>query len=83
MAYVHNAVVNESCPVCGQGRVLVAVEKDGHSLFVFCEDCESEWNEPGESRDASSATRDRHTFSHCLQPDELVGYQWYPLVLNR
>ena len=52
MTYVHYAVVNESCPVCGQGRVLVAAEKDGHSLFVVCEDCESEWNGPNESRDA-------------------------------
>lgn len=26
------SVVKESCPVCGEGCVLVAVEKDGHSL---------------------------------------------------
>lgn len=83
MTYVHYAVVNESCPVCGQGRVLVAAEKDGHSLFVVCEDCESEWNGPNESRDASLATRDQHTFSRYLEPDEMTDHKWYSLLLNR
>lgn len=83
MTYVHYAVVNEACPVCGQGRVLVASEKDGHSLFVICEDCESEWSEPSESHDASLAIRDRHTFSRYLEPDELMDHPWYSLVLNR
>jgi transposase-like protein len=83
MTYVHHAVVNETCPVCGQGRVLVASEADGHSLFAICEDCESEWNEPSESHDASVASRDRHTFLRYLEPDELIDHPWYSLVLNR
>lgn len=83
MTYIHYAVVNESCPVCGQGRVLVAREKDGRSLFVVCEDCESEWNEPYESHDALVATRDRHTFLHYVEPDELADHPWYSQLLNR
>jgi hypothetical protein len=83
MTYVHYAVVNETCPVCGQGRVLVASEKGDHALFVLCEDCESEWDEPNESRDPAWATRDRHTFSRYLKPDELMNHKWYPLILNR
>ena len=83
MTYIHRAVVNETCPVCGQGRVLVASEEDGHSLFVICEDCESEWNEPDESRNASVADRDRHTFYRYLERDELVDHPWYSLILNR
>lgn len=83
MAYAHHAVVSETCQVCGQGRVLVASEKDGHSLFVICEDCESEWNESRRSHDVSVASRDRHAFSRYLEPDELTDQPWYFLVLNR
>jgi hypothetical protein len=61
----------------------VASGKDARSLFVICEDCESEWNESSESHDASVATRDRHTFSRYLEPDELMDHPWYSLVLNR
>lgn len=82
MAYAHYAVVNERCPVCGQGRVLVALEKDGHSLFIVCEDCESEWREPSESCDASIATRDKHTFLRYLNSDELMEHRWHPLIIN-
>lgn len=83
MTYVHYAVVNETCPVCGQGRILVATEKDDRALFVICEDCESEWREPSESHEAALATRGRYTFSRYLAPDELEGHQWHSLVLNR
>lgn len=83
MAYAHHAVVNDTCPVCGQGRVFVASENNGHSVYVVCEDCESEWSEPGESHDASVASRDRHTFSRYLESDELMDHPWYSGVLNR
>lgn len=83
MTYIHYAVVNETCPVCGQGRVLVASEKEGGAFFAMCEDCESEWREPNESNDAALATRDSHTFSRYLEPDELTNHQWYALILNR
>lgn len=83
MTYLHYAVVNDTCPVCGQGRVLVASKKGDGTLFVICEDCESEWREPNESHDAALATRDRYTFSRYLEPDELADHQWYPVILNR
>lgn len=83
MTYVHYAVVNETCPVCGQGRVLVASEKNSYSFFVMCEDCESEWNDSSESHAASEATRDRHAFSHYLEPNELLDHPWYYSVSNK
>lgn len=89
MSWFHKAkavsavsVVKESCQVCGQGRVLAAVEKDGHSLFVVCEDCESEWSTPIESFDASLATRDQHTFLRYLEPADLIDHQWHSQLLN-
>lgn len=83
MTYVHYAVVNEICPICGQGRILVAIEKDNKRLFVMCEDCESEWDGPSESYTASLASRDRHTFSHYVDVEEMMGHPWQSFVINR
>jgi len=30
MTYMQFAIVNDACPICGQGRVLVALEKGDH-----------------------------------------------------
>ncbi len=82
MTYMHYAVANERCPVCGQGRVLMAAEKDGYSFFVVCEDCESEWGSPNESCDVLLATHDKHTFLRYLEPVDLIGHQWHSQLLN-
>lgn len=83
MAYMQFAIVNDACPVCGQGRILVALEKDDHSLFVICEDCESEWNGPEESHDASKTSRDQHSFLRYLESDEMKNHPWYAMVINK
>ncbi len=83
MTYTHYAVVNEVCPICGQGRVLVAATSGSSESFVFCKDCESEWNHPDEIHDAELATRDRHAFSRYLHPGELMEYPWDCHILNR
>jgi len=83
MTYVNYAVVNEVCPVCGQGRVLVAAEKDGNSLFVICEDCESEWISPKDSGDTSLASRGSHSFQRYMTSEELFDHEWHSLILNK
>ena len=80
---VYYAVVNETCPVCGQGRVLVARKRGGHSFFVVCEDCESEWNEPKDSYDVALVIRNTHPFLSYVEPSEMFDHQWYPFIFNR
>jgi hypothetical protein len=83
MTYVNHALVNETCPVCSQGRVFVAEAQKNGALFLMCEDCESEWGEPNESRDAVLATRYRHPFSRYLEPNDLINHPWYASILNK
>jgi hypothetical protein len=83
MTYKHYAVVNEVCPVCCQGRVLVAAESKSSGVFALCEDCESEWSHPDETHDTELASRDRHAFARYLRPDELMAHSWYCHVLNK
>jgi hypothetical protein len=83
MTYVHYAVVNETCSICGQGRILIAAGRDEGSLFAICEDCEAEWDTPIKSFDESMATRNKHTFLRYLEVEELKDHPWYSEVLNR
>jgi len=83
MNYMHHAVISEACPICSQGRVLIAAEKDGQTLFVMCEDCESEWGSPYDSADAALATRDHHSFARYMEADELTDHPWYSAILNK
>ncbi len=83
MMYIDYAVVNEICPVCGQGRILVAAERGSDSLFVICEDCESEWSEPQKSTNAALVNVSGHSDLRYLEPYELLDHPWYSSVLNR
>lgn len=71
------AVIKEVCPICGQGRLLVAIDDstDGN-LFVLCEDCESEWDSPDVAHDIEMATRDRYKFLKYATIDDLRGTIW-------
>lgn len=83
MTYITYAIVNDTCPVCGQGRIFVAEEQRIGTLFLICENCESEWNGPSASKDAALATRDQHPFLRYLMPGDLSTHPWHSSVLNK
>jgi hypothetical protein len=65
-----------TCPVCSQGRQIIARDKASGALYVLCEECESEWSSPEQSRDIDAASRDRFGPSTLLERDELDGHPW-------
>jgi hypothetical protein len=64
------------CPVCGQGRQMIARESHSGRLYVHCEDCESEWQSPQEARALNRASRDTFGPSTDLTRDELAEHPW-------
>ena len=32
-----------TCPICREGRVVIAKENSSGRLYLFCEECEAEW----------------------------------------
>lgn len=65
-----------TCRICGQGRLLIARENASGKLYVLCEDCESEWQSPHDSRDIEKASRNHFGQSTFLSRDELIGHPW-------
>ena len=65
-----------TCPVCSQGRLIIARENASGALYVLCEECESEWPSPATCADINAATRDVFGASTLLERDALVGHEW-------
>jgi hypothetical protein len=64
------------CPICGQGRQIIARENRTGKFHVLCEDCESEWRSPQEARDINSASRGTFAETTLLTRDELAEHPW-------
>jgi hypothetical protein len=71
-----NVAAIGTCKVCGQGRLIVARDETSKSLYVLCEECESEWDNPEQSQRIEEASRDNHGPSTFLERDELEGHPW-------
>jgi hypothetical protein len=64
------------CPVCSQGRRIIARDDATGTLYVVCEECESEWETPAESRSVDAATQGVHGRSTFLDRADLVDHPW-------
>ncbi len=78
------AVVRETCPICGQGQLLIAIaESIPKDFFILCEDCESEWSSIEDVDDIEMATRDTHKFLRYANIEDLASHLWQKLILNK
>ncbi len=71
------------CPICGQGRQFIARELSSGELFVMCEDCESEWDDPQRADDLSAALSSDHGRSDFVTVKEMQEHSWFALIQNR
>jgi hypothetical protein len=67
-----------NCPVCSQGEVLIARENSSGCLFLWCEECDSEWRSPSDFRARGLEAACRDAFSRCtvLSREELADHPW-------
>ncbi|UPM54803.1 hypothetical protein [Gottfriedia acidiceleris] len=54
MNYYKNKVA--WCPICDQGWVEIVKDVVTNDLFVYCNECESEWNQPSEVNSLNDRT---------------------------
>ena len=70
-----------NCPVCSQGRVIIAKETATEKFYLVCEECESEWQSPEEVA-TSPASRDVFGASTYLTREELGDHPWKEFLHN-
>jgi hypothetical protein len=73
---MNNVAMIGICPVCGQGRLLIAREKRTGIDYIACEDCESEWENPTVSQDLNQLTRGRFGESVFLSLEVTSHHPW-------
>ena len=76
----HYAVLG-TCPLCGQGRQILAVEDASQRSYVLCEDCEAEWMHPSEARQIEKATHGKFGRSTLITSEEAVDHPWKDFLI--
>ena len=68
-------LIVEWCPICSQGWIEIAKEKETGQLFCYCNECESEWTEPC---DVELEVLTINRFGEVTEPtvDEIVQRVW-------
>jgi hypothetical protein len=72
---INYAWINQ-CPVCRQGRVIIAKENSSGRMFLLCEECDSEWKSPAEFLAKQPASRDKFSEATFLARDEVADHPW-------
>ena len=70
------------CPICEQGWVQIVKEKVSGQLFVWCDECDSEWYSPNDVKQKEMATRD--TFMEIEDPtdSEIAAKGWETFIIR-
>lgn len=69
------------CPVCNQGWVEIAKEKCSDKLFLLCEECESEWDEPSNIK-KNNSTRDKYGLIKVPLLEEIKEKGWDRYIIK-
>lgn len=77
---MNNVAMIGVCPVCNQGRLLIARDKRTGADYVACEDCEAEWEDPTASQNVNQATRGRFGESVFLSIEEVSCHPWKEFI---
>lgn len=75
----HHAYIG-LCPLCRQGSLVIARERDTGTYYVCCEDCETEWHSPEDAVDIRKASRNKFNLSDFLSHEEVAGHPWESFV---
>ena len=70
------------CPICEQGWAQIVKEKESGQLFVWCDECDSEWPSPNEVKNLDLATRGN--FSEIEDPSEqdIIANDWGRFIVE-
>jgi hypothetical protein len=69
-----------ACRLCGQGRLIVTRELASGTLYVSCEECESEWVGPESVTSLEAATQRKFGESSFVEREELAEHPWSAFV---
>jgi hypothetical protein len=75
----------QTCPFCGQGRLVVMYDMTRDRLYLHCEECESGWRDPARIGDPDTRflTLDEEFDARPATEQDLVRHDWTAGPLGR
>ena len=71
------------CPVCRQGWIKIAKEKDSKKLFIYCEECEIEWDSPEYIKNENAGYFGKYGKAESPTYEEIVRNDWHRFLLRK
>lgn len=70
------------CPVCRAGWVIVVRDTKTKMLFLYCKECESEWDEPLAIIEHAIPTREKYGLAEVANLEEIRQRGWHKFILE-
>lgn len=64
------------CGICGQGDLIAMKVADSGRLLLMCDDCESQWNTPRDSRFYDKALTKEISGLVVANSQDVIGARW-------
>ena len=71
-----------SCSICGQGLLVIAKAVNEDALFVICDDCESQWDNPDIALACGPVRMHEFVNVRNATLEEIEGVGWREFVQN-
>lgn len=69
-----------NCCVCSQGWIIIVKEISSQKYFVYCDECEIEWDNPEDFLTNQEGTRFKYGFIIEASEQEVVDIGWYKYI---
>ncbi|MET3195238.1 hypothetical protein [Bacillus sp. OAE603] len=70
------------CPICEQGWVEIVKDVETNELFVMCDECENEWNQPSEVKSFTARTENNANRVTTPTDEEIKSVNWEKYIIN-
>ncbi|MDR7240888.1 hypothetical protein [Neobacillus drentensis] len=70
------------CPICSQGWVEIVKDVETNELFVMCDECENEWNNPTEIKSQKARTEINDNRVTIPTDEEIRSVKWEKYIIN-
>ncbi len=64
------------CSICRQGMLEIVKEKASGTIFVVCDECEAEWDNPDDALNKKRGTRGKYGSVTGATLDEVLNLHW-------
>jgi hypothetical protein len=71
-----------NCYSCTQGRACIAYSNASGEYFIVCEECFTEWPDPGSFHSRKNAAFEAHGRFEYAIPGQMSNHPWRGFVLN-